>query len=236
METRATALVPMKDHSVRVQGKNTRLAGGVPLFYHVLRTLEECEAVATVVVDTDSPRIVEMLAADFPDVRVIDRPEALRGPDVPMNAVIEHDLSVLDGQLFLQTHSTNPLLSAATIDAAVRAFATQDEHDSLYTVTRVQKRFFDAAGQPVNHDPSILLNTQDLPPLFEENSCLYVFTRDSFTKRGNRLGVSPWMYEIDKLEAIDIDDEVEFGIVKLILDDRAARGAATGFDTPHAPG
>ena len=44
-------------------------------------------------------------------------------------------------------------------------------------MTRWQTRLYDKNGRALNHDPSALIQTQDLPPVFEENSCLYLFTR-----------------------------------------------------------
>jgi CMP-N-acetylneuraminic acid synthetase len=139
-----------------------------------------------------------------------------------MNLVLLHDVQAVPAPLYLQTHSTNPLLSAGSIAAAVRAFrSAAPEHDSLFSVTRWQKRLWDRSGQPLNHDPAVLLNTQDLPPLYEENSCLYLFERDGLLQRGNRIGERPLMFEIPASEALDIDEEDDFRVVEARL---VARG------------
>lgn len=212
-----TALVPMKETSVRVPGKNVADVGGRPLFHHVIETLRAARTVSAIAVNTDSEAIKASLRADFPEVVVIDRPAELAGPEVPMNDVIAYDLERLRGEVFLQTHSTNPLLRASTVDAAVEAFLAQDAADSFFSVHAVRKRFYDAAGRAVNHDPAVLLNTQDLPPLYEEDSCLYLFTRTSFAATGARLGRIPRMYEIDPREAVDIDDALDLEIVRALI-------------------
>ena len=81
----------------------------------------------------------------------------------------------------------------------------------------MQTRFWDTHGKPVNHDPDTLLRTQDLPPLFEENSCIYIFRGETLREGRNRIGKRPYLFEIDRLEAIDIDDEVDFEIAELIF-------------------
>lgn len=220
-----TALVPMKARSVRVPGKNVRLLDGIVLWEHIVRTLLAAHSVDAVAVDTDSDEIKTKLRADYPDVIIIDRLPELAGPDVPMNAVLGYDLSQLPGDVFLQTHSTNPLLRPETVDAAVDAFLSQDEHDSLFTVTEIRKRFFDARGYPVNHDPAVLINTQDLDPLLEENSCMYVFTRASFERADNRLGARPILFPIAAEEAIDIDDKFDFTLVECVLEARRRANA-----------
>ncbi len=212
------ALVPMRHASERVSEKNYREIAGKPLYFHILETLNTCPLVSKIVVDTDSSIIKRGLQLDFPDVIVIDRPDHLTGSTVPMNDVLAHDLGMIEGEFFLQTHSTNPLLRSATVFAAVEQFfENYPTFDSLFSVTRLQTRLWDEDGRPVNHDPKILLRTQDLPPLFEENSCLYIFERGTFMRTKNRLGDRPYMLEISSEEAWDIDDEIDFFIVESLL-------------------
>ncbi|HEX9014277.1 MAG TPA: acylneuraminate cytidylyltransferase family protein, partial [Anaerolineaceae bacterium] len=90
-------------------------------------------------------------------------------------------------------------------------------YDSLFGVTRVQTRLWDAQTRPINHDPAILLRTQDLPPVFMENSCLYLFTRPLLERRRNRIGEHPLMFEIDAAEAWDIDEELDFAVVDCLM-------------------
>ncbi|HVN56292.1 MAG TPA: acylneuraminate cytidylyltransferase family protein [Anaerolineaceae bacterium] len=212
------ALVPMRHHSERVAGKNYRLIGGRPLYQHILTTLLACEEIAQVVVDTDSPVIAAGLKEFFPLVACLDRPERLRAGNVPMNEILLYDTAQVAADFYLQTHSTNPLLRAETISRAIRALLEQyPAYDSLFSVTRVQTRLWDALGRPVNHNPAILLRTQDLPPIYEENSCLYLFTRATLEQRRNRLGERPMLFEIDAAEAWDIDNELDFGIVDYLM-------------------
>ena len=212
------ALVPMRHHSVRVPGKNYRDLGGSPLYAHILSELLAVPTIREIVVDTDSPIISEGIAERFPKVRVVERPEHLRDDAIPMNDVLLHDVQAVPAKFYLQTHSTNPLLKSETIASAIETFLKNyPEHDSLFGVTRYQTRLWDADGLPINHDPSVLLRTQDLPPLFEENSCIYIFERETLIYRKNRIGATPILFEIDPYEAIDIDNEIDFTIVKCLI-------------------
>ena len=212
------ALVPMRHHSIRVPGKNYRLLAGEPLYSYILKTLLSCPEITKIVVDTDSPIIQEGVERDFPTVQLINRPEELRGSTVPMNDVIMHDVTQIPADVYLQTHSTNPLLRPETVSRAIRKFMeSYPEHDSLFSVTPFQMRLWDASGNPVNHNPRVLLRTQDLEPLFVENSCLYIFERETFMAHGNRLGERPLMFEIDAEEALDIDNELDFAVVDCLM-------------------
>ena len=223
MNPKIAALVPMRHHSQRVPGKNYRLIAGKPLYQHVIENLLQVGEISQVVVDTDSPEIIKGLAANFPQVRVIERPEALRADDLSMNEILIHDVQQLPEEHYLQTHSTNPLVLPNTISRAIRSyFDNLRNFDSLFAVTQIKVRLWDAKGQPINHDPEVLLQTQDLPPIYEENSCFYIFSKQNLITRRNRLGQRPAMLEICREEAWDIDEEIDFQIVELLLRQRSA--------------
>lgn len=217
-QPKIVALVPMRHNSERVPGKNYRQMAGKPMYAHIIETLLACPEISAVVVDTDSPTIIVGLQQDYPQVVVIERPEELRDGMIPMNTILLHDTAQVEADYYLQTHSTNPLLKSETISKAIRTFLErQDEYDSLFSVTRWQTRLYWKNGEAVNHNPNELLRTQDLPPIYEENSCIYLFTREKLAARNHRLGDAPLMFEIDAAEAQDIDEELDFTIADLLL-------------------
>jgi CMP-N-acetylneuraminic acid synthetase len=216
------AIVPMRHTSLRVPGKNYRPFAGRPLYHHIIDTLQWCPRITQIVIDTDSDTIRADAAKHFPRVNVLVRPEHLRADTVPMNDVLLHSTSVVDAQFYLQTHSTNPLLSSEAIGRAIDDFTgNYPAYDSLFGVTRVQNRLWDQLARPINHNPCILLRTQDLPPVYAENSCLYLFTRATLEQEHNRIGRRPLMLEIDRAEAVDIDEELDFRVAEAMYLARA---------------
>lgn len=211
------ALVPMKGHSERVPNKNLRTFNGRPLCHWVLNTLNAVPEVNEVVVDTDSKEIAT--EARQLGVTVIERPERLQGDYVEMNDVILHDVRRTEADLYLQTHCTNPLLRPETVSAAVTAFEVRN-CDSLFSVTPLQTRLWDADGEPINHTHDELKRTQDLPPVYEENSNLYLFTKASVERQGNRIGDDPAMFPMDPSEAVDIDVMTDFRVAEMLHQDR----------------
>lgn len=211
-----TALVPMKAHSERVPNKNISLLNGRPLFHWILEALSKSRYVEKIIINTDSKIISDESARLF-GVQVIKRPEFLCGDMVGIQPLIEYDLSHSDGQFYLQTHSTNPLLTTKTIDLAIERFLSNPLSDSLFSVTPVQKRFFKKNLTPINHDPQVLLRTQDLEVIYEENSCLYLFSKSSNLLAQNRIGFSPDIYEMDPLEAVDIDNPIDLSWADFLM-------------------
>jgi CMP-N-acetylneuraminic acid synthetase len=211
----------MRHHSQRVPGKNYRPLAGKPLYQYIVETLLACPEIDQVVVDTDSQPVLDGLQRDFPQVRLLERPERLRADDIPMNEILAYDTEQFPADFYLQTHSTNPLLRAETVSRAIQALlSSYPAYDSLFSVTRLQTRLWDSLGRAINHNPAILLQTQDLPPVYEENSCLYIFTREMLLRHRNRLGDRPRLFEIDAAEAWDIDEELDFEITNFLMSKR----------------
>ena len=212
------ALVPMRHHSQRVPGKNYRPLVGRPLFHHIIETLLAVPEINEVVVDTDSEPVMDGMRINFPHVKIIDRPQHLRANDIPMNNILIHDTDIYLADLYVQTHSTNPLLKPETVSRAINLFLVDyPSHDSLFSVTRLQTRLYDQNGHAINHNPRELIQTQDLPPVYEENSCLYIFNRANLIAKQHRISDRPLMFEIPADEAWDIDDELDFEICQFLL-------------------
>lgn len=214
------ALLPMKANSERVKGKNFRQFNNKPLFRWILDTLLSVEEIDAVVINTDARAILaENNLTDGPRIIVRDRKPEICGDMVSMNLVLADDVDNVPADVYLMTHTTNPLLSADAIRGALARYdaaVSAKEGDSLFTVNRFQTRFYREDGSPVNHNPANLVRTQDLEPWYEENSNLYIFSADSFAATGARIGRKPVMFETPRLESFDIDDQTGWDMAELV--------------------
>jgi CMP-N-acetylneuraminic acid synthetase len=213
------ALLPMKANSERVRGKNFRDFNGRPLFRWVLDRLLDTTRISAVVINTDAADILRSHGlSESPRVILRDRKPELCGDFVSMNKIIADDIVAVDSDIYLMTHVTNPLLGRDTLEKALDAYVQSlraGTNDSLFSVNRMQTRFYDAHARPINHDPSELRRTQDLEPWYEENSNLYLFTKQSFAASGARIGCNPMLLETPKLESIDIDDQEDWDLASI---------------------
>jgi CMP-N-acetylneuraminic acid synthetase len=216
---RIVALLPMKANSERVKGKNFRDFGGKPLFKWVLDTLLSVAEIDLIVINTDARHILaEHGLIDNERILIRDRHEEICGDLISMNLIIKDDIKNIDSDIYLMTHTTNPFLSRHSVQAAIEKFQITVKAggtDSLFTVNKVQDRFYDVDVQPINHDPANLIRTQDLDPWYQENSNLYLFSKDSFYKTDARIGANPTMLVTAPYESTDIDtpDDWELGEV-----------------------
>lgn len=213
------ALLPMKANSERVKGKNFREFAGKPLFRWILDSLLEVDEIDCVFINTDARHILkENGLRESSRVRINDRKPELRGDFVSMNKIIADDVSNIASKDYLMTHTTNPLLSSKTIQSAIKEYRAgkQRGHDSLFSVNKYQTRFYTIDGKPINHDPNNLLRTQDLEPWYEENSNLYLFSKDSFIDANARIGAAPVLFETPTIESQDIDNKVDWRTAEIL--------------------
>lgn len=216
---RIVALLPMKANSQRVKGKNFRNFCGKPLFRWILDTLLSVDEIDQVVINTDARQVLaENGLVEGGRVVIRDRKPQLCGDDVSMNLVLADDVANVPADVYLMTHTTNPFVSLETLRralASLREAQASGQADSLFTVDKVQIRFYRADCSPVNHDPDNLIPTQNLEPWYRENSNLYVFTADSFKRTNARIGKRPMMYEGPYFESIDIDTEADWDFAEV---------------------
>jgi CMP-N-acetylneuraminic acid synthetase len=199
----------MKANSSRVPGKNFRDFCGKPLFRWVLDSLLKVKEIDAVIINTDARDIlINNGLVESDRVIIRQRPADICGDDVSMNLVIADDVENFKADIYLMTHTTNPLLSCDTITNALKKFKAHLDGgtaDSLFTVNKIQTRFYGEDGTAINHDPQNLIPTQNLEPWYEENSNLYLFTSESFAKTSARIGLNPAMHVTPLRESIDID-------------------------------
>jgi len=212
------ALIFMKGVSERIPGKNLKKLNGKPLFHWIMESLNKSKYIDEIIINTDSKEIAKNASSNF-NVTIHMRPEHLL--DIhsnEANQIIAYDLSITEGEHFLQTHSTNPLLSTESLDKAIELYFSKiEKYNSLMSVTKVSKRFYSHQGKPINHNPNNVKKTQEINPLFEENSLIYIFSKSSFSKKKNRVGSCPLFFPISPYEAIDIDEPIDFELAESFM-------------------
>ena len=223
---RVCAILPIKHQSTRVKGKNYRNFNGKPLFMIILDTLIKSEQFEKIIIDTNSDIVKSLLTSDYQNysnIQIYDRPSNLWDGDIPMNIILENVIQQLnlDFDFYFQTHTTNPLLKVESIERSIKVFKEKckEGFDSLFSVKKLQTRLYQLNENKItalNHDLNELLPTQDLEPLYEENSCIYIFKKKSLMDKKHRIGYHPFMFLMDDIESTDIDIESDFIIAESI--------------------
>jgi CMP-N-acetylneuraminic acid synthetase len=198
--------IPIKQNSQRVPKKNFRTFGKVELYKHTLYKLFEHK----VYVDTDSDEIIRQCKEDnrLKHVTAFRREEKLKGDKVSVCDLISSFIKRYEIQEpIVQIHVTSPFLNKNTLADAYKMIG---EHDSIVSCNKIQSRLWrkEKYGYcPVNHNPVKMEQTQDLPPLYEENSAFYIFKPEVPLCYNSRIGTKPYFFPLEFPENLDIDTE-----------------------------
>lgn len=203
--------IPIKKNSQRVIGKNFRKFNGIELYKYVINNFNKLGY--DIYVDTDSDEIFEFYKNS--NINVVKRDKSLIGDDVSVVDLIK-DLIIKNNinDYICQLHVTSPLLNIKTIKDAKKYL---NKFDSVTGCDVIYNRFWKKEGDiynPVNHDPNLLIQTQDLTPLYLENSSFYIFHSRDILITNQRISKNNYFYEVKYPENLDIDTEDDWDLIK----------------------
>ena len=209
---KVAALIPIKMNSIRIPKKNIKpFFDGTPLLHFMLKTCVSAKNIDEVYVYCSDASIREYL---IPGVKYLKRPEYLDGDEINANDFIREFIKVVDADIYVNAHITSPFAKVETIEELVERVKS-GEYDSAFCAESI-RTFMWENGKPLNFDPDNFPRTQDLPVIYGETSIAYVFTKESFIKHNRRLGSHPYIKEVGRIEAMDIDYPEDFEICNAI--------------------
>jgi len=154
----------------------------------------------------------------YPEVTLIERSEASALASEPITLVHEY-LREIDCDYVMWVNSCHALLLPETLDEAVRFFRTHPEIRSMTAVTKTRNWFYTMDGRPVNNPDPRIVNTMLTPAMWEVRHAFHLFRKEHFfltASYWNNRPMDPYLYEIDPLEALDVDTELDFLIAEQV--------------------
>lgn len=209
---KTVAIIPIKLHSTRVPGKNIKpFYDGTPLMAFIQKTCMDARNIDEVYIYCSDDAVIPYVLSG---VKYLKRPAYLDGDGINANDFIREFMNDVDADIYVNAHTTSPFARVETIEDLVDKVSS-GEYDSAFCAESI-KTFMWQNGKPINFDPDHFPRTQDLPLIYGETSIAYVFTKDSFLKHNRRLGAHPYIKEVGKIEAMDIDYPEDFEIANAI--------------------
>lgn len=205
------AIMPIKLINERCPGKNTRLLAGKPLLQHELDSLKETGLVDSINVFCSDDDVVPFLPEG---VNFIKRPTYLDLPTSNFTQIFEAFMAECESDVYVYAHATAPYITVDTMKQCIEAVKS-GEYDSAFCAIKLQDYLWQD-GEPLNFDASNLPRTQDLKPIYQETSGVYVFTKEVFMKYKRRIGVKPFVKEVSFREAVDIDNPEDFELAEVL--------------------
>ncbi|EGR1023357.1 acylneuraminate cytidylyltransferase family protein [Vibrio cholerae] len=213
MSKKVVAFVPVKLNNQRFQGKNIKeFDNGRPLISYILETLLSTNVLDEIYVYCSSDSIIDYLPEG---VKFLKRPESLDQDSTLINEVMMSFSKSVDSDVYVLAHATAPFIKAKSIEKAVKAI-THEDYDSSLTVEAKKEFLWLDTNNPHNYDRKTIPRTQDLAPFYVETTGLYVY-KNEVVSNGRRIGENPALIPVDKIESIDINEEIDFKIANAIL-------------------
>lgn len=211
---RCVCIIPIKENSERVPGKNLRMLNGKKLYQYISEHVKEADVFDDVYIDTNSREIAKY--AESEGFHTIERK-----PELALNTANGNDLLLYHFQLlpgydyYFQLFATAPYLQPESIRMCYNALVGSGEYDSCFTALK-NHSFYWYGNMPVNYRPGILPRSQDMEPVIEETTGMYGISAESLERYHCRIGRKPVIYFVNKFEAVDINTEEDFKIAEYI--------------------
>lgn len=210
---RTVAFVPIKLNNERFPNKNiTPFDSGEPLIYYILNTLKSVKNIDDIYVYCSSDEILKYIPEG---VKFIKREAYLDLSTTSFNEVLTTFAEKINADVYVLTHATAPFIKAESIERGVEKVCS-GSYDSAIAVTKLQE-FIWKDGKPFNYDVENIPRTQDLEPLYAETCGLFVYTKELITQKKRRVGDRPYLLEVSKIEACDINTKDDFIIANAIF-------------------
>lgn len=215
-------IVQARLNSQRVPRKMIRPFAGTNLFELVLDKLLQSSIIPKQNIFTSVHEPVLFDIAQKKQVNIFNRSYESANNDNDLKKIYEwHDK--LPYKYVILISGCNPLLSIETIDRFVKQFDEQKE-ENLFAVFEKKTYYWNKEGALITPWPEgqTIMNTKAVDPVYEAAHILYASRMDlikDFRFMGNFEtpgGIK--LFEMDELEAFDIDYEWQFETAELLYD------------------
>ncbi len=240
----AVALIPARQGSKRVPGKNVRLLHGHPMLAYTIAPAIESGVFDAVIVSTDSEEtaaIARHYGAEVPFLR----PAEFAGDVSPDIEWVEYTLAELQHRgrrwdAFSLLRPTSPFRSAGTIRRAWAQFTAREDADSLRAVEKCAQhpaKMWVLQGDRMiplmkasdpDAPPWHSMPYQALPPIYVQNASLEIAWTRVVTGTRTIAGNALLPFLTEGYEGFDINDPHDWMIAERLLAD----GDVT---LPHVP-
>jgi len=212
--------------SVGVPRKNIRDLHGKPLIAWTIEEALATPSIDAVYVSTDDDEIARV-AEEFGAIVPFRRPAELATSSAAKVPVIQHLVEHVESlgvevNRIVDLDPTSPLRSVEDIETAISLL--DDATDAVITAYRsdknpyfnmVERKDDDFVGLVV---PSGAVSRQSAPKVYAMNASIYVWHRETLTK--GLWGGRTRLYEMPHERSVDIDSELDFKLVELLMAER----------------
>ena len=215
-----TALIPVRAGSRRIKNKNIQPFGDSNLLIHKIRQLKKVAEIDKIIVSTDSDEMLQMAVDELVDIRKRDTKYADDTITDP-HEIISHIVSNCDGEHIMWIPCVCPLLDSKDYSSIIKKYKElvidKQIYDSI-TTARLLKTYIWDKNKPLNYTLDKHLISQNLPDWYVITNGCYMASKELMLQRKYFLGTKVFLFEVNKIKSIDIDDEYDSEIARMLYD------------------
>lgn len=214
-----SVFLPTRKGSERVRNKNTRQFAQYEfgLLELKIKQLMRVQKVSEIILSTDdifSLEFVNKLSKKDSRIKTFIRPENLALSSTSLSDLVQYVPSVCESEVILWTHVTSPFFEAEDYDRAIEIYLKRltEGYDSLMTVKKIQNFLWSLDRNDIvnRKGGEKWPRTQDLTPLYEIDSALFITSRRIYIEKNDRIGQKPFLFEQEGLKSFDVDWQEDF--------------------------
>ena len=201
--------------STRVPGKMLRPFAGTTLVDILFEKLKSSKVIPQNNIYFSAYEDELKKVGDKHKINIFDRSEkSAFSEGEPLSEIYEwHDKLPFKYVIFIS--ACNPLLKIETIDSFIKSFINSDKEGG-FAVFEKKTYYWDKNSKPITDwKGATIMNTKFVEPIYEAAHCLYA-SRLDIIKDGywmdKKSPPEPELFEMEELEAFDIDYEWQFKI------------------------
>jgi CMP-N-acetylneuraminic acid synthetase len=208
---KVVAFIPLKLNNERLPGKNTKQLGNQPLLSYIVNTALHIPQLDEIYVYCSDDEIKQYLPSR---IKFLKRDTNLDTSSATGNDILEGFVRDVRADVYVQLHATAPFTKVSSVEGAIHAVIS-GEYDCAFPVTRNVEFVWTNSGS--NYNTQDIPRTQELEPFYVETTGFYVYTRNVALSLRSRIGHLPKLIEVSKIEAVDINEPIDFEIANALL-------------------
>ena len=211
---KTVAFIPFWENYESNEFRIKKISGRFLLSY-TLEKLNKILGLDEIYVYASSDSVKKYIEPDI-EYKYLTRPKYLDNAEVSIEEIINKFLEETDADIILLLHPTSPLLKVTSIQTCLNSVKI-DGYDSAFSAVKYKKLSW-YKMKPINYTLNEdIPKLQEIEPVYDEQSSLYVFNKTSFIENKHRVSGKVKINEIDQIEGLEVRNKIDFELLELII-------------------
>jgi CMP-N,N'-diacetyllegionaminic acid synthase len=210
------AVIPVREGSRRLPGKNVYPFFGSNLLINKIEQLKKCSSINRVIVSSDSDHMLDLALSCGVEIHKRSL-EYCDEETKSFGEVVSHIASSILGDHLIWATCTAPLVQPVDYENAIKQYfvGLNEGFDSLMSVEPFKRYLWNDNG-PLNYKLGLQhVPSQELDQLYFVTDGILIAPRLKMIEWNYFHGVNPKKFILDKIKCIDIDDKLDLLVAEV---------------------